>query len=75
MQAKKYIVIWLIGIGVVLNGNNNSYNIIVRDYGIGINDETINKAFQKFFKGDKSRRTEGSGLGLSIVKQIRPFIY
>lgn len=57
-------------IDVNLIEKNNSYEILIKDYGIGMDEETINKAFEKFFKGDKSRKTEGSGLGLSIVKKI-----
>ena len=42
----------------------------ISDNGIGIKDEDKGKLFQLFFMADKSRNSEGSGLGLSIVKKI-----
>lgn len=42
----------------------------IKDNGIGIPKEKENRIFEKFYKEDKSRNTEGNGLGLSIVKKI-----
>jgi len=42
----------------------------VRDNGIGINPENQPKIFMRFFRDEKARSREGSGLGLSIVKAI-----
>lgn len=42
----------------------------ITDYGVGITDEQQKRMFEKFYTGDKSRNTEGNGLGLSIVKRI-----
>lgn len=42
----------------------------IKDNGIGIPKEKENRIFEKFYKDDKSRNTEGNGLGLSIVKKI-----
>lgn len=45
----------------------------VRDTGIGIAPEDMEHIFDRFYKADTSRGsgyTEGSGLGLSIVKEI-----
>lgn len=43
---------------------------IIRDYGIGMDENTQARIFEQFYQGDTSHRKEGSGLGLSIVKRI-----
>ncbi|MDQ0175930.1 sensor histidine kinase [Bacillus chungangensis] len=42
----------------------------IADNGIGMNEETKKHLFDKFYQGDKSRSSEGSGLGLPLVKRI-----
>jgi signal transduction histidine kinase len=42
----------------------------ITDYGSGMTQEEQKRIFEKFFTGDRSRSTEGNGLGLSIVKRI-----
>ncbi|PIR53185.1 hypothetical protein COU76_02410 [Candidatus Peregrinibacteria bacterium CG10_big_fil_rev_8_21_14_0_10_49_10] len=42
----------------------------VRDTGIGMSPDTIEQIFNRFFKGDPSRSSEGFGLGLTILKRI-----
>ena len=46
--------------------------IAVRDAGIGIPKESLNKIWERFYKTDISRGKDkkGTGLGLSIVKEI-----
>ncbi|MBQ7637065.1 MAG: HAMP domain-containing histidine kinase [Lachnospiraceae bacterium] len=46
--------------------------VTVKDYGVGIPKESINKVWERFYKSDASRGRDkkGSGLGLSIVKEI-----
>jgi len=46
--------------------------ISVKDYGIGIPKESLNRIWERFYKTDASRGKDkrGTGLGLSITKEI-----
>jgi signal transduction histidine kinase len=48
------------------------YRFSVKDYGIGIGEDDIEKLTQAFYMVDKSRsrRSGGSGLGLTLVAEI-----
>lgn len=41
-----------------------------KDTGIGMSKQNLAKVFEEFYQADVSRRTQGSGLGLSICKEI-----
>jgi len=47
---------------------NNIINI--KDYGIGIEQEKLEKVFERFYKVDTSRTDKSHGLGLSIAKKL-----
>ena len=42
----------------------------IQDHGCGLTEEAQKRIFDKFYQADKSRRQEGVGLGLSLVKRI-----
>jgi len=42
----------------------------VRDHGSGVDPEDLPYVFDRFFRGRNSRGRQGSGLGLSIVRQV-----
>ena len=54
--------------------NNQQVRLVVRDTGIGIPAEALNRVFDRFYQVDKSRQrgveTRGNGLGLSICQAI-----
>jgi len=49
--------------------NDNNYKFIVKDNGIGMTKDTINNIFNRFYQADTSHKSEGNGLGLSMVKK------
>jgi len=54
------------------NSENSGIKIVIKDNGIGIDSEFLDKVFDRFYRADESRTKEtgGTGLGLSIVKNI-----
>lgn len=44
--------------------------VTIKDTGIGMTEDEVEKAFDKFYQADTSRETRGNGLGLTLVKRI-----
>lgn len=52
--------------------HGNLIHIQIKDTGAGISEEDIERIFDRFYRGEKSRSREagGSGLGLAITREI-----
>ena len=50
--------------------NTEGAEVVVSDSGCGIPTAHISRIFDRFYRVDASRSTEGTGLGLALVKSI-----
>ncbi|MBN2535838.1 MAG: HAMP domain-containing histidine kinase [Spirochaetales bacterium] len=61
-----------IAVSIIPPGDEKKIKIIIKDTGIGIDEDDLKRVFQIFQRGKKARKNiDGSiGLGMSLVKQI-----
>lgn len=58
----------VIHVGIMQTDTN--FTITIADHGDGMTEEVQKHIFEKFYQGDSSRKAEGNGLGLALVKRI-----
>ena len=49
---------------------NDYVKITIEDNGVGISEKDLPLIFNRFYKTDDARNSDGAGIGLSIVKWI-----
>ncbi|WP_374564141.1 ATP-binding protein [Ideonella sp.] len=59
-----------VAIGVELDEEASRVGLVVRDHGIGMTQDQLARVCERFFRADTSGNIPGTGLGMSIVKEI-----
>lgn len=57
-------------LSVNLNVTDSKIQVSVKDTGIGMDEETLKRIFEKFYSKNSDPNEKGNGLGLSITKRI-----
>jgi two-component system heavy metal sensor histidine kinase CusS len=57
-------------IEIALSHHDTSFEVAVRDDGRGIAPEHLPRVFDRFYRAESSRGSDGAGLGLALVKSI-----
>jgi signal transduction histidine kinase len=50
--------------------HNSDFEVTVSDNGSGIAPEHLQRVFDRFYRAESSRSSDGAGLGLALVKSI-----
>jgi len=57
-------------VAVVVRPEDDEVHVRVDDTGEGIDDEAVERMFERFWRGDLARSTPGAGLGLAIARGL-----
>ncbi len=55
---------------VKARGKDGWAEVVVSDKGVGIPEDRLPLAFERFYRTDEARSSGGAGLGLAIARQI-----
>ena len=57
-------------IHIALSKHNADFEVAISDNGCGIAAEHLSRVFDRFYRAESSRGSDGTGLGLALVKSI-----
>src|SRR5262245_33037531 len=57
-------------IRIAVSEHNSNFQVTVSDNGCGIAAEHLPRVFDRFYRAESSRSSDGAGLGLALVKSI-----
>ena len=57
-------------IQVAVSKHSNDFEVAISDNGCGIAAEHLPRVFDRFYRAESSRTSDGAGLGLALVKSI-----
>ncbi len=57
-------------IAVFVEARSEEVQVIVEDTGEGLDDEAKRRMFERFWRGDRARSSDGAGLGLAIARGL-----
>jgi signal transduction histidine kinase len=57
-------------IAVRVTADNEAVEVTVEDSGSGLEPDAERRMFERFWRGDPSRRSDGAGLGLAIAQGL-----